>query len=217
MIARLTALRQNKSFPDVERHPSRHALNCIRVLTRIIPFLYEAEHLETWRDRFFWQSPTSADSAEDDEKTEVLFEGANDGQSPPQKKPDQKRKKPLGEELIDTLIDLLFYVNFTLPRNEKAKNRVTYSIWESGVGCTVTTESSKELESNRVEVLRLLLTLSSEALYLSPSRIGRIFHDSGADVKQIYFRYKGLKRSPTWSLVLTSKWCSPCYAPSSTP
>ena len=167
LVARLVALRQSTSFPDADRQPSRHALNCIRVLTRVIPFLYEAEHLETWRDRFFWQSPIPVDAAEGDEKSEVLFDENTEEHIPPQSK---KKRKPLGEELIDTLIDLLFYVDFTLPRNLRTKTRVTYSIWESGVGCTAPTESNKEWESNRAEILRLLLTMSSEALYLSPSR-----------------------------------------------
>ena len=26
----------------------------MRVLTRILPFLYEADHLEVWEDKFFW-------------------------------------------------------------------------------------------------------------------------------------------------------------------
>lgn len=169
LVARLATLRQTASFPDTERHPSLHALNCIRVLTRIIPFLYEAEHLETWRDRFFWQSSTDVDAAEVEEKSEVLFDETTDEQTLSLAKPSRRKRKPLGEDLIDALIDLLFYVDFTLPRNARIKNRITYSIWENGVGCTSPTESSKELESNRAEVLRLLLTISSEALYLSPS------------------------------------------------
>lgn len=78
--------------------------------------------------------------------------------------------KPLGEELIDNLIDLLFYTDFTLPPNERAKKKVTYSIWQSGVGCNTPMSSSKELEGNRIEILRLLLTLSSKSLYM-PARM----------------------------------------------
>ena len=170
-MARLVTLRQTQSFPDAERHPSRHALNCIRVLTRIVPFLYEAEQLESWRDQFFWQGQANADTHDDEEKSEVLFDEGTNEQPHPQNKSSRKKKTALGEELIDTLIDLLFYVDFTLPGSRANKSRITYSIWETGIGCATPTESYKELESNRAEVLRLLLTLSSEALYLSPSKL----------------------------------------------
>ena len=75
--------------------------------------------------------------------------------------------KPLAEELIDTLIDLLFFSDFTLPRTNNSKNKVTYAIWQSGVGCNTAIGTSKEFESNRTEILRLLLTLTSRSLYMS--------------------------------------------------
>ena len=78
--------------------------------------------------------------------------------------------QPLGEELVDTLVDLLFYTNFTLPPDERTKNKVTYSIWQTGVGCNTPISGSSQLEGNRCEILRLLLTMSSEALYMSPRR-----------------------------------------------
>ncbi|KMU83237.1 hypothetical protein CIHG_01019 [Coccidioides immitis H538.4] len=54
VASRLTALRHHPSFPDHELAPPRDALNCIRVLTRILPFIYEAENLEEWEENFFW-------------------------------------------------------------------------------------------------------------------------------------------------------------------
>lgn len=75
--------------------------------------------------------------------------------------------KPLAEELIDTLIDLLFFADFTLPKPPNSKNKVTYAIWSSGVGCNTPVGTSREFESNRTEVLRLLLTLCSPSMYMS--------------------------------------------------
>ena len=75
--------------------------------------------------------------------------------------------KPLAEELIDTLIDLLFFADFALPRPQNSKNKVTYAIWQSGVGCNTAVGNSKEFESNRTEILRLLLTLTSRSMYMS--------------------------------------------------
>ena len=73
--------------------------------------------------------------------------------------------KPLAEELIDTLIDMLFFADFTLPRPQNTKNKVTYAIWQSGVGCNTSIGTTKEFESNRTEILRLLLTLTSQSMY----------------------------------------------------
>jgi hypothetical protein len=75
--------------------------------------------------------------------------------------------KPLAEELIDTLIDMLFYADFNLPRPPTSKSKVSYAIWQSGVGCNTSVGTSKEFESNRIEILRLLLTLTSQSLYMS--------------------------------------------------
>jgi hypothetical protein len=70
--------------------------------------------------------------------------------------------------LIDTLIDLLFFNDFTLPKGPpNTKNKVTYTIWSSGVGCNTPVAASRESESNRTEILRLLLTMTSRSMYMS--------------------------------------------------
>ncbi len=169
LSTRLSVLRHHASFPDPDIAPEKHALNCIRVLTRILPFLYEADHLELWEDKFFW-APRRKRSKESTARPEVLFDGSRpDDATEKESREKIVHVKPLGEELIDNLIDLLFYTDFTLPSNERARKKVTYSIWQSGVGCNTPTTSSKELESNRTELLRLLMTLSSKSLYM-PSR-----------------------------------------------
>lgn len=82
------------------------------------------------------------------------------------KEDDFEDVKPLAEELIDTLMDLLFYTNFTIPKLPTAKGKVSYSIWQSGVGCNSSMGSNKELENNRCEILRLLLTITGKAMYM---------------------------------------------------
>jgi hypothetical protein len=77
--------------------------------------------------------------------------------------------KPLAEELIDTLMDLLFFADFTLPRTPNSKSKVSYAIWQSGVGCNTSVGTSKEFENNRIEILRLLLALTSQSMYMSPT------------------------------------------------
>ena len=61
---------------------------------------------------------------------------------------------------------MLFYVGFTIPASERSRNKVTYAIWQKGVGCNTSLSSSKDFENNRIEILRLLLTLSSKSLYM---------------------------------------------------
>lgn len=166
MTSRLCVLRNHPSFPDPELAPERDALNCIRVLTRILPFIYEADHLDAWEDKFFWTARRKR-SRRGQLRTEVLFDEADPEQTPTQNEPEFEQAKPLAEEIIDTLIDLLFFSDFTLPKVPTGKNRVTYAIWQSGVGCNTPIASTKEFENNRTEILRLLLTLASKSMYMS--------------------------------------------------
>ena len=139
------------------------------MLTRVLPFLYEAENLESWREKLFWEKRKRPTKGKIIKKAEVLFDETRTEDAPETEVREQYEiATPLGEELIDTLVDLLFYTNFTLPPDERTKTKVTYSIWQTGVGCHTPISSSSQLESNRCEILRLLLTMSSEALYMSP-------------------------------------------------
>lgn len=172
VISRLLWLRQNPSFPDTEILPERDALNCIRILTRLLPFIYEADHLEQWEDKFFWKLREQCAQRHSDGRTEVLFDNAKPEDETPINPSEEEYKevKPLGHELLDVLVDFLFFAEFTLPRPQTGNGKVTYSIWQSGVGCNNAVGSSKEFESNRSEVLRLLLTLTSKAMYMPASR-----------------------------------------------
>lgn len=217
--SRLIALRNHPSFPDYTYAPARDALNCVRILTRVLPFIYEAEHLEQWQERFFWakrrkktreaqlraqvlfDEADEADFVEDEEvETEDDQDQDEEGAgtagaeekkehtsntaptTPGSQRRQQRRRrrrdgdyielKPLAEELVDTLIDLLFFSGFTIPQSShgKGKGKVSYSIWHSGVGCNSAMGTNRELESNRTEILRLLLTLTSESMYMSSGR-----------------------------------------------
>ncbi|KAK7189781.1 high-temperature-induced dauer-formation protein [Paraphaeosphaeria sporulosa] len=168
VTSRLCVLRNHPSFPDPELAPERDALNCIRVLTRILPFIYEADHLDAWEDNFFWGARRKR-SRRGQPRTEVLFDEADPEQTPTanEQEPEFEQAKPLAEDIIDTLIDLLFFSDFTLPKVPAAKNKVSYAIWQSGVGCNTPTATTKEFENNRTEILRLLLTLASKSMYMS--------------------------------------------------
>lgn len=167
VTTRLFMLRHHPSFPDPELAPGREALNCVRILTRILPFIYENESLQQWEEELFW-SPRRKLSRKSSIANEVLFDGGQDVQPKPPAD-DFEDAKPLAEELIDTLLDLLFFSDLTVPRAPHGKPKVTYAIWQSGVGCNTSIPTTKEHESNRCEILRLLLTLAGQSMYLSPS------------------------------------------------
>lgn len=167
VTSRLFVLRHHPSFPDPEIAPANEALNCVRVLTRVLPFLYEKETLQSWEDRFFWgqrrKRTRTASIA-----SEVIFDGAQDVQ-PRTPVAEFEEAKPLAEELIDTIIDLLFFSDLTVPKQPHGRPKVSYAIWQSGVGCAVSIPTTKEHETTRCEILRLLLTLASQSMYTSPS------------------------------------------------
>ena len=173
IISRLVSLRHLPAFPDPDLAPAKEALNCVRVLTRVLSFVYEAENLDSWEDKTFWQRRRKHSKSKPQGTPEVLFDGSNsnDVEEKEVEVLDEtvEYTRPIGEELIDTLIDLLFYIGFTSPHVERSKNKVTYAIWQNGVGCVTPMQSSKEMENNRTEILRLLLTLSSKSLYM-PAR-----------------------------------------------
>jgi hypothetical protein len=169
VTSRLFILRHHPSFPDAEFAPERDALNCIRVLTRILPYLYEAEHLQAWEDKFFWGTRRKR-TRRSAIANEVLFDEAQEERQDAKLPVDEfEDAKPLAEELLDTLIDLLFFSDLTVPRQPHGKPKVTYAIWQSGVGCNTAIPTTREHESNRSEILRLILTLTSQSMYMSPN------------------------------------------------
>ena len=99
----------------------------------------------------------------------MLFDGSRPNKRSDANDDEVQEVRPLGEELIDTLVDFLFFSDFTLPKSPAGKSKVSYAIWQTGVGCNTPVNSTKEFENNRAEVLRLLLTLASKSMYLSPS------------------------------------------------
>jgi hypothetical protein len=166
VTSRLFILRHHPSFPDPEIAPERDALNCVRILTRILPYLYEKEALASWEERFFWGTRRKR-SRKAAIANEILFDGAQDQEDGKLEDEHFEEAKPLAEELIDTLVDLLFFSNLTLPQQPHGRPKVTYAIWQSGVGCNTAVATTKEDESNRCEILRLLLTLAGQSLYMT--------------------------------------------------
>ncbi|XP_068610586.1 protein HID1b [Brachionichthys hirsutus] len=132
-------------------------LNCVRLLSRLLPYIFEDAD---WRG-FFWSTVPGAGRAG------RLDEDENDNEG-----------RPLAESLLLAVADLLFCPDFTVQCHKK-NNPDTVDhiqsidsceyIWEAGVGFAQSPPTNYYHDINRTELLKLLLTCFSEAMYLPPS------------------------------------------------
>ncbi|KAK0085383.1 hypothetical protein PV326_005932 [Microctonus aethiopoides] len=123
-------------------------LNCCRLLTRLLPYIFEDSN---WKG-FFWSS--------------LPGKGEND------------ESVPLAHSLLNAICDLLFCPDFTVVSGRKfgpdkadelqSIDSCEY-IWEAGVGFAHSPPRNPALDSNRTELLKLLLTCFSETMYNPPS------------------------------------------------
>ena len=163
-------MQRHPAFPDAEQGFEREALNCIRILTRILPFIYEAEHLEEWEEKFFWSTRRKRSRRSEVGAQEIIFDGDTTTHEAQETAAEFYEAKPLAEELIDGLFELLFFSSFTVPPSSAKGRGVSLTIWQTGVGCNSAVATSPEMEERRMEVLRLLLTLASKSMYTTSSR-----------------------------------------------
>lgn len=148
---------------------TREALNCIRILTRVLPFVYECDRLCAWEQSFFWKPTNKVPSVKitrhiSGESTSA--ESLDHSDRPSQHEP----ASCLGAELIDSVLDLAFWSGFTLPVNMNGKNGPTYGFWQSGIAYERRLDTSKEFESRRTEIMQLLLVLESKCIYKPASK-----------------------------------------------
>eukprot|EP00160_Parvularia_atlantis_P018711 Unigene7058_Nuclearia_a/m.21624 Unigene7058_Nuclearia_a/g.21624 ORF Unigene7058_Nuclearia_a/g.21624 Unigene7058_Nuclearia_a/m.21624 type:complete len:771 (+) Unigene7058_Nuclearia_a:142-2454(+) len=112
--------------------------NAVRLLVRVLPFVFE-DRGYNWKQELF---------------TQPIPGSASD--------------KTLAEELVDRLYVLLFLPGFTLaPNVTKRKDGTFYIIWEVGIAAKVAPPSTVEIDTNRLEVLKLMLVLMSPVLYMT--------------------------------------------------
>ncbi|KAM9837592.1 protein HID1b [Aulostomus maculatus] len=132
-------------------------LNCTRLLTRILPYIFEDAD---WRG-FFWSTVPGAGRA-----------GCLDEDG------DEDDGRPLAQSLLLAVADLLFCPDFTIQSHKKSGpdsaedlrfiDSCEY-IWEAGVGFAQSPPLDYIHDLNRTELLKLLLTCFSEAMYLPPA------------------------------------------------
>ncbi|PCH38345.1 hypothetical protein WOLCODRAFT_96951 [Wolfiporia cocos MD-104 SS10] len=172
--------------PSPSRNATKEVLNCIRVLQRVLPVVFE---LESESSRFemevLWKKEVVEEenaAAEADSSAQFVIDDEEDEDDRPQEGPASKSATPalkaqqtlpsVAEKLFSCLIDLLFCCGFTIPTKLQVDHyKINYVIWEKGVGSTVDPGPSQPYESNKTEVLRLLLVLLSKQIYSPPSAL----------------------------------------------
>lgn len=132
------------------------ALHCVRLLTRLMPFMLETKSKavkEILWSRTFMTKPSNVVEGEETSDSE-----------------------PLAVILVNTLLHLLFLPEFTVedPNVEFKESDVntmefkTALMWAPGVGSTEKSiVSSSQYDENRVEILRLMIAVFSDSLYQS--------------------------------------------------
>ena len=146
----------------------------MRILTRLLPYIYEAEHLTAWQQRFLWQprKPTFITDPRTN-RPGPLFDGLNPNQRYELSDRDKVLGPPLGETLVDVVVKYLFFAGFTIPSRSDAVGlpdiEIVIKVWQTGIGSHKSLNCTKENEKNQMEILRLLLTLTSKTLYIQPS------------------------------------------------
>ncbi|TFK55288.1 hypothetical protein OE88DRAFT_1675005 [Heliocybe sulcata] len=167
-----------------ERNTTKEVLNCIRVLQRVLPVIFELEgETSRFEQEVLWKKEEvpDEDTTANDSSAQFVIEDEeedDDTQASRPTSPKASETKPLktlpslAERLFSCLIDLMFCCGFTLPTKLQADHyKINYVIWEKGVGSTVDPGPSHIYDSNKTEVLRLLLVLFSKQIYVSPSAL----------------------------------------------
>ncbi|CAE6483497.1 unnamed protein product [Rhizoctonia solani] len=164
-----------------QRNPNKEALNCVRVLARILPVVFEGDTDHGRVEELFWKRTPKEPSPEQvqvDQSKQFVIDDEEDEDAPkspksptPQATPQQTDTEPSwGERLLNLVLDLLFCCGFTIPKRVQVDHhKVNYMIWVKGIGSTSDIGTARELESNKAEVLRLLLVLLSKQIYIPPT------------------------------------------------
>ncbi|RCI01756.1 hypothetical protein CU098_002251, partial [Rhizopus stolonifer] len=141
LMAQMDSLLNSSNVQNIQ------LLNCCRVLTRIMPFIFESPEHSDWEDSYFWTPRLIEKETADSQKSQY------------------DTLPPRGEILISLTLKSLFLSGLTLPSTVgNSDSSVNYVIWETGVGCSTPIGSSRDNDMNRTEILRLLTVLLSKSI-----------------------------------------------------
>ncbi|KZV94087.1 hypothetical protein EXIGLDRAFT_528487, partial [Exidia glandulosa HHB12029] len=150
---------------------TKEVLNCLRVLARVLPVVFEMEVLEFEHELLWTKEVVDVSRNQPSDGTQFVIEDEDDeDHAPASAAPITETKPALAEKLISTAIDLMFCCGFTIPTKLQVDHhKINHIIWEHGVGSTADVGTTKEFDANKAEVLRFLLVLLSRQIYYSPS------------------------------------------------
>jgi hypothetical protein len=164
-------LRTNTSDAEVCR-----AMNCARLLTRMLPVLFEDR--ASWIFSLLWDNefPVAAGTPHTHACVRTrrglhpahALRGADGEPTPSASLPEDRVVEPhlpLGRLLVDAAMMLLFTPRVTCPAPARADDPFAL-LWYSGLGATYAGTSSKVMVGRRIELMRLLLVLFSPPLYV---------------------------------------------------
>lgn len=130
---------------STERNPTKEVLNCLRVLQRVLPVIFEnelpdLEHELLWRKEAISPSETIPISPGSPEQPAPQFviedEEEEEPTTPAPQSPTHQRSRSqmlgpsLAERLFSVVIDLLFCCGFTLPSKVQINHhKIQYVIW----------------------------------------------------------------------------------------
>lgn len=163
-------------------------LNCARILTRMLPFVYEHEHEELERT-LLWTpisipNPSSSSSSSSSPPPPAEAAATADGITPkddgkdtdtidgvPKSPMGASGPAPLGHLLVKGAIDLCLLPGIcaALPDDEPLSKK---HVWRAGIGRS--DQAPGGFDGNRMEAVRFLFSVTSKRLYTAPTEAATI-------------------------------------------
>lgn len=162
---------------------ANYLLNCIRLLLRLIPIVFEDSQSAT---AVFWTKKLPAppefsafvkpskleepdppkDETKEGEQNKPLITNESHGQV----------MEPLAVRLLKVLIELLFLPGFTISKPQTPPPKTGFllpldHLWAVGIGVTEVMPSTTVMLNRRTEVLKCLLACFSESLYMTVEKV----------------------------------------------
>lgn len=175
-------------------------LTCIKILTKLVPIYFEG--IAAGDKDILWNNNMEALCGEQLSIAETIIAAPT---SPVKNSLDKSTDdlstplmtRPMGAKLVDACLKLLFIENFTVTTyfdTSQKTGDVTLILWENGINTYETAYYTQypHLDSNRLQIINLLLALVSSDLY-HPSEIQDISNvdaDSFGNKFLEYIRYE---------------------------
>jgi len=124
-----------------ERNTTKEVLNCLRILQRVLPVVFEAQgDSNTFESELLWKREAETEDGEPITRPQFVIEDEDESDhegnkvegtsTPTIPKPKTKWLPSLGERLLTSITDLLFCCGFTLPKTIQVDHhKINYVIW----------------------------------------------------------------------------------------